>query len=97
MLEALSGIREGDKTLLDRSVILAVTDTGYAKVHSYENIPIMTAGSGGGRIKTGLHVAGRGDPVTRVGLTVQQALGLPLSNWGTDSMETAKTITEVMA
>jgi hypothetical protein len=66
-LTALSSIREGEKTLLDRALILAVTDTGYAKVHSYENIPLMTAGSAGGRMKTGLHVAGKGDPVSRVG------------------------------
>jgi hypothetical protein len=26
-----------------------------------------------------------------------QALGIPLSSWGTDSMETSKTITEIFA
>ena len=77
-LTALSSIKEGEKTLLDRSLILAVTDTGYAKVHSYENVPLITAGSAGGRMKTGIHVAGKGDPVSRVGLTIQQALGMPL-------------------
>jgi hypothetical protein len=96
-LTALSSIREGDKTLLDRCLIFAVTDTGFAKVHSYENIPIITAGSAGGRLKTGIHAAGRGDPVSRVGLTIQQALGMSLSSWGTDSMETTKPITEVLA
>jgi hypothetical protein len=78
-------------------LILAVTDTGYAKVHSYENIPLITAGSAGGRMKTGIHVAGKGDPVSRVGLTIQQALGMPLQDWGTDAMATTKTITEVVA
>jgi hypothetical protein len=96
-LTALSGVREGDKTLLDRSLILAMTDTGYAKVHSLENIPIITAGSAGGRMKTGLHISAKGDPGSRVGLTVQQALGLSLNSWGTDSMQTSKTITEVLA
>ncbi|HWW86532.1 MAG TPA: DUF1552 domain-containing protein [Vicinamibacterales bacterium] len=96
-LDALASIKEGDKTLLDRSLILAVTDTGYAKVHSYENIPLITAGSAGGRMKTGIHVAGKGDPVSRVGLTIQQALGMPLQDWGTDAMATTKTITEVVA
>jgi hypothetical protein len=96
-LTGLSNIKEGDKTLLDRCLIFAVTDTGYAKVHSYENIPIITAGSAGGRLKTGIHVAGRGDPISRVGLTIQQALQIPLSSWGTESMETTNTISEVLA
>ena len=96
-LAALNNITEGDKTLLDRAVIMGVTDTGFAKVHSYENVPIFTAGAAGGRMKTGLHIVGKGDPTTRVGLTVQQALGLPLNSWGTDSMATSKTITEVLA
>jgi hypothetical protein len=48
-------------------------------------------------MKTGIHVAAKGDPVTRVGLTVQQALGVPIASWGTDSNQTSKTITEVMA
>jgi hypothetical protein len=96
-LTALSSIKEGDRTLLDRCLIFAVTDTGYAKVHSYENMPMMTAGSAGGRMKTGVHVAGNGDPATRVGLTIQQALQMPLNGWGTDSMATAKTISEVLA
>jgi len=35
--------------------------------------------------------------VTRVSLTVQQAVGLPASSFGTESNRTTKTITEVMA
>ncbi len=96
-LEALDSIREGDKTLLDRILVYAITDTGYAKVHSVENMPQITAGGANGRMKTGLHYSGKGDPTTRVGLTVQQALGLPINSWGTDSMATSKTITEVLA
>jgi len=96
-LAALDSIREGDKTLLDRILIYGITDTGYAKVHSVENMPQITAGGANGRIKTGIHYAGKGDPTTRVGLTVQQALGLPINSWGTDSMATSKTITEVLA
>jgi hypothetical protein len=96
-LASLEAIKEGDGTLLDRMLIMASSDTGYAKVHSLENIPLLTAGKAGGKIKTGIHVSAKGDPGTRVGLTVQQAMGVPINSWGTDSMQTAKTITEVMA
>jgi len=96
MLGALDSIREGDGTLLDHTLLLAHSETGFAKIHSLDNIPMMIAGRAGGRIKTGIHVAGNSDPVTRVGLTIQQALGLPLNGWGTGSMQTSKTIGEIM-
>jgi hypothetical protein len=95
-LATLDGIKEGDKTLLDRALILATTDVSYAKIHGLENFPMMTAGSAGGRVKTGMHIAAKGDPTSRVGLTIQQALGLPINSWGTDSMKTSKTITEML-
>jgi hypothetical protein len=98
LLTELDAIREGDGTLLDRMVVLAYTDSGYAKNHTTDNIPMLTAGSAGGRMKTGVHfAAAKGDPVTRVSLTLQQALGMPVNSFGTESNQTSKTITEVMA
>ncbi len=97
MLEALDSVKEGDGTLLDHTLMLAHSECSYAKIHSLETIPMFIAGRAGGKIKGGIHVDGNGDPVTRVGLTVQQALGLPLNAWGADSMHTSKTIGEIMA
>jgi hypothetical protein len=97
LLDKLDGIKEGGGTLLDRTLVYASSDTGFAKFHSVENLPLITAGRAGGRMKTGIHVHAQGDTVTRVGLTIQQALGVPVDNWGTDSNKTSKTITEVMA
>lgn len=97
LIGALGSVREGSGTLLDRSLVLWQTDHGDARTHSMEEIPIMTAGSGGGRIKTGIHVFAPSEPCTRVGLTVQQALGVPLNAWGNRSNETTKTFTEIIA
>jgi len=96
-IQTFANIREGDGTLLDNSLIFAATETNYARVHSIDGVPIFTAGRAGGRLKTGLHVVGNGDPITRVGLTAMQVMGLPLDKWGTKSLQTSKTITEVMA
>ncbi len=97
MLKTLDGVKEGNSTLLNRITLLHATDVSYAKTHTMENIPLLTAGGGGGRIKTGLHVSAIGDTVARVGLTLQQAFGVPVSTWGTESNQTSKTITEIMA
>ena len=79
------------------SAFIAASDTGYAKSHGLENMPLMTIGKANGRLKTGLHVQAAGDPATRVGLTVQQVMGVSMNSWGADSMATSKTISEVLA
>jgi hypothetical protein len=93
---ALDKVKEGNGTLLDNSLVLAHSETEFAKFHTIDNIPIMTAGSAGGKMKTGIYVDGQGSPVSRVGLTLQQVMGVPVDRWGTKSMETNKRISEVV-
>ena len=95
-VQILDGVKEGDSTLLDRTLVLWQTDHGDARTHSLEEIPIMTAGNAGGRMKSGMHVSAPGEACTRVGLTVQQIMGVPLNTWGTRSNETTKTFTEIL-
>ena len=96
-LAELDAIKEGDGTLLDRSLVLGFSDTGYAKIHAIENIPMFLAGGAGGRHKAGQHIAGKGDSVTRVSLTAMQLAGAPVGEFGSGSMKTSNPIHEVMA
>ncbi len=96
-VDAFSKMREGDGSLLDNTLIFANSDTSYARIHLNDNIPMMTAGKAGGRIKTGIHVDGGGNPITRVGFTAMQVMGLPLESWGTGSLRTSKAISEIIA
>jgi hypothetical protein len=96
LVAALDGVKEGDGTLLDHSLVLAYTDTSNAKLHAVDGIPMFLAGSASGRMKTGMHYAGTSTTVARVGLTVQQAMGLSVDRWGTDSNMTNKPISEIM-
>ncbi|MFL2771928.1 MAG: DUF1552 domain-containing protein [Rhodospirillaceae bacterium] len=95
-IKAFKNIREGDGTLLDNTLIFASSDTGDSRIHSVDNIPVMMIGTAGGRIKNGLHIAGNGDPVSRIGLTALQAMSIPVERWGTGSLETDKTISQVL-
>jgi hypothetical protein len=97
MLKHLDGVREGAGTLLDHSLILATSESNFAKIHSVDNLPILVAGSAGGRWKPGQHISGNGDPSSRVGLTIQQVLGLPVTEWGSGAMQTSKPISEVVS
>lgn len=96
-LKALDEIPEGDGTLLDHSLVLGYSDTGWAKIHSIDNIPILLVGGAGGRHRGGQHVKVSADPATRVSLTVQQMMGLSVGSFGVGDMETSKPLTEVMA
>ena len=96
-VEVLAAVREGDGTLLDNCLVMAHSDTSFAKMHDVLGIPVMLAGKAGGRVKTGLHIAGNGEPITRIGLTLQQVMGLPVDRWGTGAMQTAKPLSELLA
>ena len=96
-LDALSAIPEGDGTLLDNCLVLAHSDCSIAKAHAVEGIPVMVAGNAGGGVRTGFHMAGKADPISRIGLTVQQARGLQVDRGGVLSMETNRVIPELLA
>lgn len=96
-ISAMDSVKEGDGTLLDHSLVFAHSETDFAKFHTIDNIPMMTAGNANGRIKTGLHISGKGTPVSRVGLTLQQVMGVSVDKWGTGSLQTNKPITEIVA
>jgi len=104
VMEALAGFidvfattREGSGTLLDNTLIFAHAETSYAKIHAVDNIPVMMIGTAGGRLKTGKHIVGNGDPISRVGLTAMQVMGLTIEKWGTGSLQTSKPITEILS
>jgi hypothetical protein len=95
-VSALASVKEGDGSLLDNTLVFAHSDTEQAQIHSLRGIPMMTAGRAGGRIKSGLHVDGGGEPGSRVGFTMLRAMGVPVVDWGAGSMRTDKVVSEIV-
>ena len=95
-LDIVDSIPEGDGTLLDHMLIAAHSETEYAKNHTVTNLPIMLAGTAGGRIRTGTHISQLREPVSRIALTAMQAMGLSIESFGTQSMQTKKPISELL-
>jgi len=93
---AFAKVKEGDRTLLDNTLIFAHSDQELAKIHSIEGIPMFTAGRAGGRVKTGLHVTGNGDPGCRLGYTCLKVMGVDVESWGTQSNKTSHAISEIV-
>lgn len=96
-VERLASTPEGDGTLLDNCLVLAHSESSFAKSHQVTTLPVMIAGRAGGRLRPGLHVRGNGDPVTRIGLTVQQVMGLSVASWGTRSLEATQPVGAILA
>ncbi|MCH2172453.1 DUF1552 domain-containing protein [Myxococcota bacterium] len=96
-VETLESVPEGDGTLLDHSVVMAHSETSDANSHSVTGLPIMLAGRAGGRLLPGVHVGGGGETTARVGLTLQQVMGLNVASWGTQANRTSRPISEVLA
>jgi hypothetical protein len=97
LLKELDGIPEGDGTILDHSLVFAFTDQSFAKIHAVDGLPLFVAGGASGRMKSGHHVAGDSSPVSRVGLTIQKAMGVSLDVWGKGSMEVRQPYTDLLA
>jgi hypothetical protein len=95
-VQALADFREGDGSLLDHSFIYATTDQSFAKLHAIDGIPMFSAGTLGGRVRTGLHVDGGGSPGCRLGYTAQRLMGLDIPSWGDKSNTTSSAIGEIL-
>lgn len=55
MVKKMSEIREGSGTLLDNSLVLFTSNLKDGHPHSPENMPVIIAGKGGGKVQTGFH------------------------------------------
>ncbi len=95
-VQALASVKEGDGTLLDNAFIYSTTDQSFAKIHGIEGIPMFSAGSAGGRVKTGLHIDGGTSPGCRLGYTAMRLMGLDVPSWGDKSNKTSAQISEIL-
>ncbi len=88
-LTALRNVQEGDGNVLRHSIILCTTDCSYGRSHSLDDYPIVIAGSGGGALRTGHHVAARGENSSKVMLSILRAMGVRATEYGVGAGRTA--------
>lgn len=81
-LTNLSNSPHGDGTLLDQTLVYVTSDTAWGKVHDPNEWPVLLAGKAGGRLRGNEHHNFQGESLSRVLLTVANAMGLPLTEFG---------------
>jgi hypothetical protein len=83
-LDELQGVKEGEGSLLDHSLILYGSDLSNPSIHSQRNLPIIVAGGAAGRVKGGRFVRVPGDetPLTNLHLALLDKVGVPTDKLG---------------
>jgi hypothetical protein len=86
-LDKLKSIKEGDKTVLDNSMILFGSSFSDGNRHDPNNLPIILAGNAGGKIKSGRHIPCKKDtPLCNLYVSMLDRMGTPVESFG-DSTE----------
>lgn len=90
LLQAMDAVTEGDGTLLDHSLVLGASEVSEGRTHSLDEVPLLVAGGGCGRLVTGEHVRSNGqESSSKAMLSVLRAMDLNLASWGEDECETS--------
>lgn len=75
-LEKMEATKEFDgQSLLHHSMILYGSGNADGNHHTHSNLPVVVAGSGGGKLKTGRYVKAESTPITNFYLTMADAMG----------------------
>lgn len=82
LLRKLQAIREGEKSLLDNSMILFASALSDGNSHNPHRLPVVVGGRGGGRIATGQHLVHTEDtPLANLYVSMLDAFGTPVERF----------------
>ena len=82
-LNKLRAIKEGDRTLLDNSMIQFGSSFSDGNRHDPNNLPIILAGRAGGKLETGRHIASaKGTPLCNLYVSMLERMGTPVDSFG---------------
>ena len=86
----------GAGTVLDHTLIYGVSELAEPKGEVMRDYHIVLMGHGGGKLAGNRHVRLPGRKVTELVLTLQQAMGLEVTTWGSWD-QTSRTMPEILA
>ncbi len=82
-LERLSTMREGEYSVLDNSMVLFGSSLRDGDRHAASNLPIIIAGQGSGKLRTGQNLTFAKDtPLANLYLTLLQSIGIKTQQFG---------------
>jgi hypothetical protein len=83
LLARLKQVHEGSGTLLDNCMLVYGSGISDGDRHNHDDLPIILAGGGGGRIRTGRHIRYQnGTPMCNLYLWMMQQMGVKADRFG---------------
>ena len=83
LLKRLKAVREGERTLLENSMIVYGSGISDGDRHNHDDLPILLAGSAGGQISTGRHIRHQqGTPLCNLYVWMMQRMGAKVREFG---------------
>jgi len=83
VLNRLRSIKEGDGTLLDNCMLVYGGGLADGDRHEHQNLPILMAGRGGGRVTPGRHVRYSSEtPMCNLLVSMLERAGAPVAQFG---------------
>jgi len=92
-LDKLKNTMDGDKSLLDQTVIAFGSPMGDPNLHNHRRCPLLLLGHGNGILEGNMHLkAPDGTPMANVFLSLMHKLGLKLNTFGDSTGEFALSV-----
>jgi hypothetical protein len=83
LLGRLRDVREGERTLLDNALVMCGSSLSDGNRHDPNNLPILLGGKGGGKVRSGRHVASpRNTPLCNLYVSMLDCMGVPAPRFG---------------
>lgn len=82
LLQKLDSVQEGNGTMLDNSLVLAVTEIQMPENHAQNNMPFLLAGKAGGRIRSGRWLKVPSQPHNNLLVSILNTFGLADTSFG---------------
>lgn len=85
LLGRMAEIKEGERTLLDNSMVMFGSSISDGNAHSPTNVPTLLAGRAGGRIQSGRHLDCKNKgftPLCNLFVTMLSCLDVPVDSFG---------------
>ena len=83
LLERLHSTPDGEGSLLDHAMIVYGCGISDGNLHTHENLPVLVAGGGGGRIRGGRHLRyPEHTPASNLYVTLLEKLGIGVEHFG---------------
>lgn len=82
LIKGMSAVKEGDKSLLYNSSVLAFSELSDSDAHNYKNMGLIVGGQAGGFFKTGRCINGEGYTNNNLLVSMLQGMGLKDNKFG---------------